>query len=210
MRNVLLPLTLAVLSVLNFSCTKESSVSLSSEQENQLVEYLDQVQFMIDAEDDNLNVTLSSFYRAQNADVCDVSNFNFITSQDLVDYTRSLGFLSERSLHDWMVDFGMHLRDVINDPYAESTEMEKVFFGIYTSVLENAGFGNYDESRSLGNNKCSVDMLSQFSYYAVIKANNYGIRSSNGVRIASNVELVNWGSSLHRAFDLVNELNSCE
>ena len=210
MRNVLLPVFIAVFAVLSISCTKENPVELTSEQETALVGFLAQVQDMSATEDGSLNITLSSFYQAQNADICTVDNFDFITNQDLIDYTQALGYSSVRDLHDWMVDFGLELRGVIPDAYIDQPEMEKLFQQLYPELLEDAGFGDFDESRSLGNNKCSVNALSAFSYYAVIKANNYGIRSSTGTRIATDIELVDWGSSLHRSFDLINELNSCE
>ena len=209
MKNTISLWTLLLLALLCISCEKEITVDLNPENQEMLEGFLHQIQTMEESENAELRTVLREFYVSANSRACDPANFDFVTEQNLTDYSISVGFQSTREMHDWVVDFGMLLRDVISDPYVLKEDMIPVFMDMYPQLLHNAGLGSYAEPRSLGNDKCSVEALSEFSYYAVLKANNYGTRSSKGIRVAGRNQLIGWGSSLHRTFVLLESVLSC-
>ena len=195
--------------VVTTSCEKEVTIILTPEQRVELNEFLSHIDDMQNSENAQLSNILLEFYNSRNSRACDPSNFDFISENDLVDYSKSLGFQSHREMHDWFVDYGMLLRESISDPYALMDDMAPALRELFPILLEESGFGQYAESRSLENNECTLELFVEFSYYAVMKANTYGVRNSFGFREPGRAQLIGWGSSLHRTFILLSRTKDC-
>jgi len=189
-----------ILSILLFvSCTEETTLELTQEQQADLEFFVQEFESMSAEESELLRAKLLDFYEVATVNNCDPGAFGIITTEEVDEYLRNLGFGSIRSMHDWTVDFGMKLQDVLdaNDQWDDHELLTQLISDLYHDL-------------SLSPSDCELDMFIEYSIKALDLAETFGVYiAGSGFRQVTNAQLFLFGGAFNTFVRIQDDQDTC-
>ena len=166
------------------SCTSEDSLMVSEDNQKQLNDNMVQFDAISEVDNEEIRVKLIDFYELATVNNCDPGNFGIVTPTEAIEYVNSIGFATVRAFHNWTVDYGTTIRDIVLD----NPDMND--FEVVDQVTLNA----YSSTGS----PCGLDMALSFNKRAYRLANTYGVYvQGSGFRQVSENDLFLFGGAFN-------------
>ena len=177
------------------SCTEDADFIITPEQEAELTILIQEFDEMSSSESPELRAKIVEFYQVATAANCIPGNFNIITPEEIQNYLVNIGIGSPRAFHDWTVNVGILLQEIIdqNEGYGEEV--------VLNNLMTNQ-FANLSRATS----PCELPMFTNFANNAVKLAGTFGVYvSGSGFRTIDDSQLFLFGGAFNsfvRAQDL--------
>jgi len=148
-----------------------------------------------------LRVKLLDFYERATVNNCDPGNFGIVTPEEVNLYMTGIGFSTVRSFHDWTVDYGVVLRNIVkeNDEWVDFDLIDAITAQAYTDITgSSAG--------------CELGMFTEFNRRAYkLLANTFGVYvSGTGFRRINDNQLFLFGGAFNTFVRLQDLQEDCQ
>ena len=177
------------------SCGKDTELNITTEQEVELSRLFTQFDRMSSDESEAIREKLVDFYEVATVNNCEIGNFGIVTPEEVIEYLNEIGMGSPREFHDWTVNVGILLQELI-DQNSDCEEDE---------VLSNFTAGQY-ANLSRVTSPCDQQSFINFSKSSLSIAGSFGVYiAGSGFRQINEGQLFAFGGAFNsfiRAQDL--------
>jgi len=147
------------------SCSSdEEALIVSPDNQQQLNDYMVQFATISSMDNEEIRQDFTDFYELATVNNCDPGNFGIVTPTAVTDYLTDISFSTVRSFHNWTVEYGKTLRNIVseNPDIDDFVVLDRVTVDTYTSI-NGQGFD------------CGLDMVRVFNEKAYGLANTFGV-----------------------------------
>lgn len=173
------------------SCAKEeSSIAMTEQQDQQLTSFMKEFEDKSKTESPELRSKLLDFYEVATVNACNPGDFGIITPDEVAAYARSIGHFDLRSFHDWTVDYGVAIRDILvkNKDWDED------------ALIRKLTTDKYDELYTTGS-ACEREMFAVFHKRAYVLGNTFGVyitgANATGFRVVADSQLLTFDGAFN-------------
>ncbi len=182
------------------SCEKEADIIITAEQEAELTSLIQEFDQMSSAESEELRAKILDFYEVATVNNCDPGAFNIVTPEEILAYLNDIGIGSPREFHDWTVNVGMLIQDIIDQN--EDCEEEVVINDLMAGQFANL---------SRATMACELPMFTGFANTSVKLAGTFGVYvAGSGFRIIDDSQLFLFGGAFNSFVRMQDLQDTCE
>ena len=182
-----------------FSCG-ETELQLSADQSAVVTEFVVKFDEMSTNESAALRSKIEDFYAVATVNNCEVENFpDVVTPEDVSSYIADIGHTTIRSFHDWAVDNGLKMREIVknNPDWDEDILINQLITDEYTK-LKGAG------------NACELETYTSYARKSLRLANSFGLYiGGTGYRTLTNADLLTFGGAFNTFVRMQDLQDNC-
>ncbi len=156
--------SICVVLLLLASCSSDEALVVSEDNQQQLNDFMTQFATVSSIDNEEIRQDFTDFYDLATVNNCDPGNFGIVTPTEVSDYVSGIGFSTVRSFHDWTVEYGKTLREIVldNPNMNEFEVLNRVTLDTYTSI-------------HTGGSNCGLEMVQIFNEKAFGLAKTFGV-----------------------------------
>jgi hypothetical protein len=188
------------ITLLLFSCGKESSYIMSADQHASVTEFMLEFDKMSANESPVLRSKIEAFYQVATVNNCEVENFpDVVTPEEVNDYIANIGHTTIRSIHDWSVKYGNVIRGILKDnPNWNENELISDLISEQFAQLKG------------GVNTCELEMYTTYTQKSLDLANSFGVYIGGaGYRPITNEQLLTFGGAFNTFVRMQDLQDTC-
>ena len=147
------------------SCSSdEQALVVSPDDQEQLNDFMVQFAAISSMDNEEIRQDFTDFYELATVNNCDPGNFGIVTPTAVTDYLSGISFSTVRSFHNWTVEYGKTLRNIVseNPEIDDFVVLDRITLDTYTSI----NGGGID---------CGLEMVRLFNEKAYGLANTFGV-----------------------------------